>query len=351
MSRAAIIDRFLADAGYRRARRLPLAADASYRRYIRLLDGPHPAVLMDAPPPAGAIGANPCDSFLRVATHLASLGLSVPAIYAAEPGAGLVLLEDFGDGVYPTVLDGENQELLFDCAIDALVTVQTSPPPTGLPSWGSAEMIRAVGASLYEWWWPACFGRPAPGAARADIEAALATMLRPLDLAPRVLTHRDFFVGNLIWLPHRKGTRRVGLIDFQDAALGHPAYDLVALVEDARRDIPPALAARAVARYRAARPDPEGEEGGDPGGDAGGAAFNEALAICAAQRHLRVAAQWVRLARRDGKPHYLAHGPRTWQLLDQALGRPGCKPLRQALDRWIPPRWRANPPPRADNAA
>ena len=144
--------------------------------------------------------------------------------------------------------------------------------------------------------------------------------------------HRDFFAGNLIWLPQREGIRRVGVLDFQTAAIGHPAYDLASLLQDARRDIPSATAEHAIDRYLAARPELEPTQ------------FRTAYAACAAQRHLRVAGQWVRLAKRDSRPAYLAHGPRTWRLLDEAVRQPAAAPLAAALDRWIPLPRRGNPP-------
>ena len=122
------------------------------------------------------------------------------------------------------------------------------------------------------------------------------------------------------------------MLDFQGAAIGHPAYDLASLLQDARRDIPPEHAEHAIAHYLAARPEL------DP------TAFRAAYAACAAQRHLRIAGQWVRLARRDGRPGYLIHGPRTWRLLQQAVREPVAAPLAAALDRWIPPDRRRNPP-------
>jgi aminoglycoside/choline kinase family phosphotransferase len=146
------------------------------------------------------------------------------------------------------------------------------------------------------------------------------------------MVHRDYFAGNLLWLPHRSGALRAGIIDFQGAALGHPAYDLVSLLQDARRDIPVACQQRAVGRYLAARPEL------DPGD------FRLAYGACAAQRHLRVACQWVRLALRDARPQYLAYGPRTWRLLDDALRQPAAEPLARALNRWIPAAARGNPP-------
>jgi aminoglycoside/choline kinase family phosphotransferase len=220
---------------------------------------------------------------------------------------------------------------VLDQAVDVLVAIQRAAPPPDLPLWDAPTMAQAALGTLLDWWWPAAFASPAPPAARNDFAAALGAMLAPLADGPRCFVHRDFFAGNLLWLPDRANLRRVGILDFQSAALGHPAYDLVSLLQDARRDIPPPLAERAIARYLAARPDLDPD------------AFDAAYAVCAAQRHLRVACQWVRLAVRDHRPHYLAHGPRTWRLLQAALCHPAAAPLAAAMDRWIPPDKRANP--------
>jgi aminoglycoside/choline kinase family phosphotransferase/CTP:molybdopterin cytidylyltransferase MocA len=327
--RPAVIAAFLAGAGFAGARSLPLAQDASFRRYLRLVGGPRPAVLMDAPPPEDV------RPFLRVAAHLSGLGLSVPTILAADPAAGLVLEEDLGDALLSARLDqGADPQALFDAAVDALVVMQRAAPPADLPAWDPAAMTAATLNPLLDWWWPEVFGAAPPAEARADLTAALAETLAPLAAGPRGFTHRDYFAGNLIALPDRPAPGQIGILDFQSAAIGHPAYDLISLVEDARRDLPDELRPRATARLLAARPDLDAEE------------FARAAAICAAQRHLRVATQWVRLARRDHRPAYLAHGPRSWRLLARALAHPAAAPLAAALDRWIPPALRANPAPR-----
>jgi N-acetylmuramate 1-kinase len=210
--------------------------------------------------------------------------------------------------------------------------MQRAAPPSALPRWGATEMAQTALGTLLDWWWPAAFGASAPEAARREISAALQAMLAPVADGPCGFVHRDFFAGNLLWLPARNGPRRVGLLDFQNAAIGHPAYDLVSLIQDARRDIPVEIGIRVVERYLAARPELHTS------------AFRAAMAACAAQRHLRVAGQWVRLARRDGRLHYLAYGPHTWHLLEAALAEPAAAPLARALDRWIPPQMRGNPP-------
>ena len=324
MSRTEQISAFLAAHGFADAQVVPLAPDAGFRRYLRLSGGPRPALLMDAPAPEDV------RPFLRMAGHFASVGLCVPEIIAADEEAGLVLEEDFGDALLSVILDRENAGTLFDAAIDALLHMQAYPAPAGLPRWDAAAMRDATLGPLCDWWWPAAFGGPCPDAARADFGAALDGTLQML--RADVLVHRDYFAGNLIWLPDRSGVRRIGIIDFQGASLGDGVYDLVSLLEDARRDLSEELRERGRARFVAGQSSLDAK------------AFDMAFAICAGQRHLRVATQWVRLARRDGRPQYLVHGPRTWALLDRALRHPANTPLAAAMDRWIPPAMRANPP-------
>nr|WP_294505184.1 phosphotransferase [uncultured Rhodopila sp.] len=317
---------FLARNGYAPGDAEPLAQDASFRRYLRIR-GPRPAVLMDAPPPEDV------RPFLRIAAHLLGIGLSVPRITDADEINGLVLEEDLGDDLLSVTLDrGDDPDPLLDAAVDALTVLQRAAPPAGLPAWGVAAMAATAIGTLFDWWWPARFGDPAPQAARDELAVALADMLEPVAAGPVCMVHRDYFAGNLLWLPHRSGPLRAGIIDFQGAALGHPAYDLVSLLQDARRDIPPLSQQRALDRYLAARPELNAN------------AFRAAFAACAAQRHLRVACQWVRLALRDARPQYLAYGPRTWRLLDDSLRHPAAAPLARALNHWIPAALRGNPP-------
>ncbi len=332
MSRDMLIAEFLRRNGYGAARAEPLAQDASFRRYLRLIGGPRAAVLMDAPPPEDI------RPFMQIARHLTGIGVSVPEVFAADEAEGLLLEEDLGDDLLsaylppPPLAGGGWGELVLVAAVDTLLAIQRAPPPPDLPAWNAAAMATTAMATLFDWWWPAMFGAAAPDAPRQDFAAALEAMLAPIAAGPLCFVHRDFFAGNLLGLPHRSGIRRIGVLDFQSAAIGHPAYDLVSLLQDCRRDIPPALAERAMAHYLAARPELDRE------------AFHAAYTSCAAQRHLRIVGQWVRLARRDGRPGYLIHGPHTWRLLRQALREPAAAPLREAMDRWVPPDRRRNPP-------
>ena len=323
---------FLAAHGFATARREPLRSDASFRRYVRLRGGPCPALLMDAPPPREDV-----PPFLHVASHLARIGLSAPEIIAADPARGFLLIEDFGQATMADALDdGADPAPLYGDAAATLAALHEAPPPAHLPPWGATRMAETAAATFLEWWWPETFGAPPSPAIVAAFHDAIRAMLAPF--AASGFVHRDYFPANLVPLD-RAGARRMGLLDFQDAAHGHPAYDLVSLVEDARRDVDPALREATIAAYLAHR----------PGLDEG--AFRAAMAALAAQRHLRVAALWVRLARRDGKPGYLKHGPRCWALLARALEHDAAAPLRAFLDAHVPPAMRRTPPSLQDPPA
>lgn len=317
MSREAAIAGFLEAARFGAARIAPLARDASFRRYSRLHGGPEPAVLMDAPPPEN-IGP-----WLGVAGELARRGVRVPRVLAADAAQGLLLIEDFGDATHAALLDqGADPVPLYRAAAGVLAALHRHPPPENLPRWDEAAMARAAAATLLDWWWPEAFGAPAPDPVREDFARAVHAMLGPFAADRPVLVHRDFFPANLMRLD-AGAAEATGVIDFQDAAIGHPAYDLASLIEDARRVVPPE-AARAA---RALLP----QVGDGP------------LAAHAALRHARVAALWVRLARRDAKPAYLRFGPHTWALLDRALAHPAAAPLARWFDTHVPIRLRATP--------
>ena len=320
-----MITDFLNKAGFAAAQLEPLPSDASARRYTRLWGGPRPALLMEAPPPENT------RPFIAIAQHILGVGLSAPEVIAADPEQGLVLLEDFGDATHAALLDsGRPAPELYAEAAETLAALHEAPPPQGLPAWDAAAMARATAATFLDWWWPAMMGSAPSDDLRAGLEGALRAMLAPF-AGTQGFVHRDYFPANLMRLEARAGARRTGVLDFQDAGLGHPAYDLVSLIEDARRAVAPQARDVAIARYFAMRPGLLQDD------------FTAAMAACAAQRHLRVAALWVRLARRDNKPHYLVHGPRCWRLLADALKHPATLPLGMWLDDALPRHLRRNP--------
>lgn len=318
--REAAIGAFLAAGPWRNAACRLHVNDASFRRYFRLVGGPKPALLMDAPPPAEDVRP-----WVKVARHLRALGLSPPEIYQADEAQGLLVIEDFGDETYARALKGGDAASLYAAAVDTLVALHRAPAASHLdvPRYDPPTLIEKA-SLLLDWFLPAAGGGRVSAPARAAYEAAWREILSLRAGVPETLALRDFFPENLMWLPERPGVRRVGLLDFQDAMLAPAVYDLVSLVEDARREVPEKLRAAMIERYLSAFPEQDR------------AAFMAAAAVMAAQRHARVIGVFARLWKRDGKPGYLAHIPRVWRLLERALAHPGLEPLRRWFDAHVP---------------
>ena len=320
--RAAMAD-FLAASGWGGIAPARLAGDASFRRYYRLRDGGRQVVLMDAPPPMEDVRP-----YVAVAGILRRLGLSAPKVHAEDGARGFLLIEDFGDDLYTRLLAGGADEgELYTLAIDTLVALHRAVASTGLPDLPPYDETRLLGeaALLAEWYAPSVLGTGLPQAARADYLARWRAVLPQAACAPATLVLRDFHVDNLMLLPGRTGVRACGLLDFQDAVLGPASYDLVSLLEDARRDVPAALRAAMTERYLVAF----------PGIDRAG--FARSAAILAAQRNCKILGIFTRLWRRDEKPQYLPHIPRVWRLLEADLARePALAPIAAWLDRHLP---------------
>ncbi len=323
------IQAFLGRSGWGAGRRSRLAGDASFRHYDRVVDGDRRAVLMDAPPPKEGVR-----SFVRIAMQLERLGYSSPRLLAVDLDAGLLLLEDLGDDTYTRLLEtGCGEEALYALAVDLLADLHAQPEaiPLGLPDYDDGRLLAEV-TLLTDWYMPAVLGHDTPAEVRASWVAAWEAVFPVARRVPDVLVLRDFHVDNLMLLP-RDGIQACGLLDFQDAVSGPSPYDLMSLLEDARRDIDPALAARMTERYLARFPGLDRD------------AFAASWAVLAAQRHAKVIGIFTRLARRDGKPGYLVHIPRVWRLLDAASAHPALAGIRAWLGRHLPAASRTVPAP------
>jgi aminoglycoside/choline kinase family phosphotransferase len=321
------IDGFLAAAGWGAAQRRPITGDASFRRYERLTRQGESAVLMDAPPPENV------RPFLAVARLLGRAGFAVPAILAADESAGLLLLEDFGDDTYTRLLaQGESETHLYELAVDLLIELRRLPLETlrALPVFDEPRTMEGLGRFL-DWYWPAVQGAPAPADAAEAFTAAWRSVLPLWEKVPVGLVHYDYHVDNLIMRAGRSGIAAVGLLDFQDALRGPCCFDLVSLIDDARRDVSRELGARLIERYLAAFPELDR------------AGFDAAYALSGAQRDTRILGNFARLLKRDGKPGYLVHMPRVWRQLEGQLAHPALAPVAAWFDRYLPPHRRRTP--------
>jgi aminoglycoside/choline kinase family phosphotransferase len=327
--RPQIIDGFLARHGWAGAERRPLADDASFRHYVRLVGNGGSAMLMDAPPPQENVRP-----FVRAARLLRQLGFSAPDVFAADVEAGLLLLEDLGDETYTRVLaSGGDEAALYALATDLLVALHRrfeKPMAAALPSYDDERLLNEA-ALLVDWYLPAVRGAPTPPALREDYLERWRETFSTARAVMETFVLRDYHVDNLMLLPGRDGIAACGLLDFQDAVIGPATYDLVSLLEDARRDVPADLAARMIARYLDAFPAIDRD------------AFLASYAILGAQRSAKIVGIFTRLDRRDGKPIYLKHIARVWRWLEGDLGHPALADLRAWFDRELPPGTRVTP--------
>lgn len=309
---------FLRAAGWSGAQSLPLAGDASARSYRRLKLGSRRAVLMDAPPQSG----QDTRAFTRMAAWLGARGYSAPGILHADHAAGFLLLEDLGDGLFARLIEADpaREAGLYHAATAFLTDLHRHPPAAFLPLLDGPTLGEMTALATL-WYLPGTGG--AASAAAQSIPALIAADHARLAEAAPVTALRDFHAGNLIWLPERTGLARLGLLDFQDAVAADPAYDLVSLLQDARRDVPAATERQEVARYCAAK-------GCDQ------SRFSAIYALLGAQRNLRILGVFARLAMHFGKPHYLDFLPRVWGYLERDLAHPALADLARAMREAVP---------------
>lgn len=316
--RSTLAARFLTEAGWGGATRAPLAGDASARRYERLtLDG-QTAVLMDAPPDVG----ESTERFARMARWLSGHGYSAPAILGEDHAEGFLLLEDLGDALFARLFaaDPSREAELYAAASDFLGDLHRHAAPDFIAPLDAAGLADLVALTPH-WYLPGIgvAGNPAANAVPDLIRSGF----ERLDDGRIVTSLRDFHAENLIWLPRRSGHAGLGLLDFQDAVATHPAYDLVSLLQDARRDVPETIEAAMVTRHVAAK-------ALDP------AAFGAIYALLGAQRALRIAGIFARLTLRDGKAQYLDYLPRVWRYLERNLAHPALGDLARAVHEGLP---------------
>ncbi|NVJ90971.1 MAG: phosphotransferase [Methylocystaceae bacterium] len=298
-----------------------LAGDASFRKYYRLNRDNTSVVLMDAPPPEAV------EPFVKIAEFLLQYGFSAPQILAQDTDNGFLLLEDLGDDTYTRLLqNGADERALYKLATDVLVELHkdvTKHLPDNLSDYDE-EMLTKECLLLPDWWMKAALGE---NSVSEEIRDSYIEAWQPafelVQKQPKVLVLRDFHVDNLLHLPQRDSFSACGLLDFQDAVLGSGIYDVMSLLEDARRDIKPALIEEMKMRYTRSFPDLDAEE------------FNTIFAILGAQRHAKVIGIFARLCMRDDKPMYLHHIPRVWRLFEHSIRHPALKDVRKWVDTHI----------------
>ena len=313
MTRQSDIQTFLTSAGLKDPKVSPLAGDASSRRYWRVAHTGTSYVLMDAPRESG-LDIGP---YLGVALHLRNYGYSAPEVLAHDTASGFVLMEDLGDSLYARLLaNTRDAELpIYEAAVDVLIDLAQQEPPVSTEPYDADEMAQK--SALAGKWY----------AGRSEVSHFIWENLKPLlieaEQAPQTLVLRDYHAENLIWLPDRTGLKRVGLLDFQDAMVGPVGYDLISLLEDARRDVSPSIKAPLVDRYTCGT----------------GLDLETMLrlnALLTVQRSLRILGVFARLSLYFSKPNYVDLIPRVWAQMTRALEHPVHSSFRAGLMDALP---------------
>ena len=266
--------------------------------------------------------------FLALADGLRAQNLSAPAVLAADLEAGVATLEDLGG---ETLLDADGAIIpeRYGEAVAVLASLHARDLPTTLPVRGGGlytiprydlEALAVEVDLLLDWYAPHVAGATLASGIKANFVNAWRHRLSEVTAAPPTWTLRDYHSPNLLWLGGREGLARVGLLDFQDCVLGHPAYDVVSLLQDARVTVPDDVELRLLSQYARLRRE------ADPRFDM--AAFAQAYAILGAQRATKILGIFARLDKRDVKPQYLAHLPRIRRYLGKGLRHPITADLR-----------------------
>jgi len=346
LARSLAIRDFLSAHGWGDAGRRHFAGDASARSYeMTSRPGFQPRLLMNSPrlPPGPPVRgdrsyaeiahtARSAAAFVALDRALDRAGVAVPAIFAKDLERGFLLIEHLGD---EGVLDpaGRPRADRYEAAAGLLATIHARSWPSRMeaapgvyhdvPPFDRDAMLIEV-ELLLDWYVPYVSGKAADDTLRQEFRNAWNAALDRLAGGEVSLVLRDFHSPNIIWRTGRMEHDRLGILDFQDALMGPPAYDVASLAMDARATVSPGIEQATVEAYAAARA---------MAGPFDREAFREAYAAMAAQRNSKILGIFVRLDRRDGKPDYLRHLPRIRNYLDRAFAHPALAELADLYRR------------------
>jgi aminoglycoside/choline kinase family phosphotransferase len=321
VSRDQAIARFLAETDWQDAEAKPVAGDGSVRRYTRLVLREKRCLLMDCPPELSI------EPFLNVDALLRKLNLSAPEILAADTGAGLALVEDFGDDTFTRLLgDGADETALYQLAVDLLIELHRRAMPADCASLPVFDDDRALDGLLriLDWYWPAIYGAAASETVRREFESAWRAVLPKMRTVPDSIALFDYHTDNLLRLD-RPGVAACGVIDFQDAVRAPVVFDIATLLANDRRAIPDSLRDALIERYLRAFPALDRD------------AFMTAFAVKTAHWNTRIVGTFARLLRRDGKVHYQRFMPCVWFLIECYVAHPALEPVADWYRRHLPP--------------
>ncbi len=325
MGRETLKEQFLTKCNLGNFEKSLLKKDASHRLYERIIkEDKSTLILMDAPPEKEC-----AKSYLKVANFLTSNNFSAPLVYEQDTENGFLLLEDFGDNLYTKILSQpqkstELEEQMYEKAIDVLIELHKIPTKSlAFEAYDETKLIKE--AKIFVQYYIEILNNDV--VRKETLEEYIVIFKHLLTLADafsKVVVLRDYHADNLMWLPDRQDIKKVGILDFQDAVIGSPLYDLVSLLEDARRDVSPELAEKMKNRYLKAFPLIPKKE------------FNMAYAILALHRNLKIVGVFARLATLHKNNYYLTLLPRVWRHINNGVKHPMLMPIKKWLNKVVP---------------
>ena len=324
---------------------IPLAGDASNRRYFRIVlkGSPSALILMQLADPEGFKKSEEAVSgasahiaelpFTNVLTHLQRTGVTVPQLHYYDREAGLLYLEDFGDLTLAEACreaEPARVEKLYRQAIDQLVLLQvkgTTPPAPGCLAFHrrfDVPLLMWEFDHFLEYGITARIGRPMKAEDDAGIRAEFQRIAELLAGQSQVLVHRDYHSRNLM-----VDGARMGMIDFQDALMGPATYDLASLLKDAYIELDEAMVDALIDHFLDGLA-AQGVEIGDR------TAFRRLFDLTSIQRNLKAAGRFVYIDQVKHNPKFLADIPRVLGYVRRNLSKyPELATLRRHLVPYV----------------
>jgi len=303
----------------------PLAGDASFRRYYRLiptLTQEQSYIAMDA-----SLEVSSCQAFVAIAEGLAAQGVNTPKIFAADLQQGFILLSDFGNRLYLNELSTENAATLYRRALDALLEIQSCRQ---LANWTlplfDEHFLQSELNEFQNWVLTRYLALTPSPAEKSMLCETFEFLIKSATEQPQVFMHRDYHSANLMVLPNQQ----VGVLDFQDACLGPITYDVVSLLRDCYIDWPEAEVQALLAYYQ--------QQLAEVGVKLALSDFQQWFDLMGVQRHLKAAFIFARKYLRDQTPRYLQYLPRTFNYVAKVSAQyPQLANLHEYLNETLQP--------------
>lgn len=310
-----------------------LPGDASTRRYYRILSDTNSYIVMRMEPFPDQANSLP---FLVVQNHLAESGIDVPAVLDVDPDRGFILLEDLGDITLlhrlEDVNNADTERHLYERVIDSLVTLQTQASPEKAKKPLDAFHLRFDHEKLMwevnftiENFYQLYLKRHLAEKDHQTIVKKFSEICTYLAEQPVVLTHRDFHCRNVMVAPSKEAANRLVMIDFQDARMGPPQYDLASLLKDSYYQLEESqvklLVDYYIARYEALAQQSIDRE-----------SFYRVFDLMSVQRNFKAIGSFASFMNRRGEPGYLKYIGNTFENIRRNLLKyPEYSDLRELL--------------------